>query len=153
MAACALMAFSRIAIFDTVSIGRFIALVLVMTSAMKGGMFAGAAVGTVLGLAMDLTHLGAPFYTMAYAFSGLLSGVFGKHGRVVFVLSFILSGALAVVCAWNTEVYISALFETFCASVLFMLLPAPFSARSALCCNMWSVAAASPGCGVLWQGG
>lgn len=126
MAACALMAFSRIVLFNTVSLGRFMALVLVMTSAMKGGMLTGAAVGTVLGLAMDVTHVGAPFYTMAYSFSGLLSGVFGKHGRVIFVLSFILSGALAVICAWNTELYISALFETFCASVVFMLLPSAF---------------------------
>lgn len=125
MAACLLMAASRLLVFNTVSIGRVLALVLVMTSAMKGGLLTGAAVGTVLGLSMDVTHQGAPFYTMAYSFSGLLSGVFGKHGRVLFVLSFILSGALAVVCAWNTEVYISALFETFCASVLFMLLPSP----------------------------
>jgi len=124
MAACALMAFSRINVMNVVSIGRFVALLLVMTSAMKGGMLTGAAVGTVFGLAMDICSNGAPFYTMAYSFSGLLSGVFGKHGRLIFVLSFILSGALAVVAAWNTEIYISALFETFCASVIFMLLPA-----------------------------
>lgn len=123
MASCALMALSRIVFFHTVSLGRFVALLLVMTSSMKGGMLTGAAVGTVLGLAMDVTHVGAPFYTMAYSFCGLLSGVFGKHGRVIFVLSFLLSGALAVVCAWNTEIYISALFENFCASVVFMLLP------------------------------
>ena len=126
MLSCILMAFSRIALFSVVSIGRFLALILVMTSAMKGGMLTGAAVGTVLGLAMDVTSAGAPFYTMAYAFSGLLSGVFGKHGRLFFVLAFILSGALSVVCAWNQEVYISALFETFSASVIFMLLPASF---------------------------
>lgn len=126
MLSCILMAFSRIALFSVVSIGRFLALILVMTSAMKGGMLTGAAVGTVLGLAMDVTGAGAPFYTMAYAFSGLLSGVFGKHGRLFFVLAFILSGALSVVCAWNQEVYISALFETFSASVIFMLLPASF---------------------------
>lgn len=122
-AACALMAFNRLVLFNTVSIGRFIALIAVMVCAMKGGMLTGAAAGTVLGLAMDITQVGAPFYTMAYSFSGLLSGVFGKHGRVLFVLSFVLAGALAVVCAWDTEIYISALFETFCASVVFMLLP------------------------------
>lgn len=126
MSSCALMAFSRIEIFSVVSVGRFLALLLVMTSAMKGGMLSGAAVGTVLGLAMDLCRPGVPFYTMSYSFCGLLSGVFGKHGRLIFVLSFIFSGALSVVCAWNTEVYISALFEIFCASVVFMLLPAPF---------------------------
>ena len=126
MLACVLMAFSRLQILSVVSIGRFMALILVMTSAMKGGMLTGAAVGTVLGLAMDVASTGAPFYTMAYSFSGLLSGVFGKHGRLFFVLSFILSGALSVVCAWNQEVYISSLFETFSASVIFMLLPASF---------------------------
>ena len=131
-AACALMAFARLVLFSTVSIGRFLALLIVMTCAMKGGMLTGAAAGTVLGLAMDITSVGAPFYTMAYSFSGLLSGVFGKHGRVIFVLSFILSGALVVVCAWNTEIYISALFETFCASVIFMVLPAKLLNRAGL---------------------
>ncbi len=131
-AACALMAFSRIVLFDTVSLGRFLALVLVMASAMKGGLLTGSAVGTVLGLAMDIANAGAPFYTMAYAFSGLLSGVFGKHGRVIYTLSFILSGALAVVCVWLTEPHIGALFETFCASVVFMLLPPSLLNQAAL---------------------
>ena len=63
------------------------------------------------------------FYTMAYAFAGLLSGVFGRHGRVLYVLSFVLADALAVVCAWENGPFVSALYEGFCASVLFMLLP------------------------------
>ncbi len=126
MVSSALMAFSRIEFFGVVSLGRFIALLFVMCSALKGGMFTGAAVGTVLGLAMDICHMGTPFYTMSYALCGLLSGAFGKHGRLIFLLSFILSGALSVVCAWNTNVYISALFEVFCASVVFMLLPSSF---------------------------
>ncbi len=132
LTACALIALSRLVLFHTVSIGRCAALLLVMCSAMKGGMLTGAAVGTVLGLAMDVTALGAPFYTMAYAFSGLLSGVFGRHGRFVFTLSFILADALAVVCAWNTEIYISALFETFCASVIFLVLPPALLSQTAL---------------------
>ena len=124
MAACALMAFSRVLLFRTVSLGRVTALLIVMTSAGRGGLLTGAAVGTVLGMAMDVTELASPFYTMAYSFSGLLSGVFGKHSKVVFTLSFVLSGALSVICAWNTEIYISALFENFCASVIYMALPA-----------------------------
>ena len=132
LTACALIALSRLVLFHTVSLGRVAALLLVMCSAMKGGMLTGAAVGTVLGIAMDVTTLGAPFYTMAYAFCGLLSGVFGRHGRLVFVLSFLLADALAVVCAWNTEIYISALFETFCATVLFLLLPSPLLSHTAL---------------------
>ena len=123
LSACVLMTLSRLVFLDTVSVGRLLALLLVMTTAMKGGILTGAAVGTVLGLAVDMASPGAPFYTMAYAFCGLLSGVFGKHGRLLFVLSFLLADALAVVSAWNTEAYVSALIECFCASVLFMLLP------------------------------
>ena len=125
LTACALISLSRVVLFQTVSLGRTAALLLVMSSAMRGGMLTGAAVGTVLGLAMDVTAAGAPFYTKAYAFSGLLSGVFGRHGRLLFTLSFILADALAVVCAWDTAIYLSALFETFCASVIFLVLPAP----------------------------
>ena len=123
LASCMLMVLSRITLFGVVSLGRFLALLLVMTSAMKGGMLTGAAVGTVLGLAMDVSCEGPLFYTMAYSFSGLLSGVFGRHGRVVYVLSFVLAGALATVCAWGSVQPVSALFETFCASVIFMILP------------------------------
>lgn len=123
MASCALMALSRVVLFGVVSMGRFFALLLVMTSAMKGGMLTGAAVGTVLGLAMDIAGEGPLFYTMAYSFTGLLSGVFGRHGRLVYVLSFILAGALAAVCAWDSVHPLSALFENFCASVIFMILP------------------------------
>ena len=130
MASCALMALSRVTLFGTVSLGRFCALLLVMTSAMKGGMLTGSAVGTVLGLAMDVSTDGPLFYTMAYAFSGLLSGVFGRHGRLVYVLSFILSGALAAICAWDSIQPVSALFETFCASVIFMILPSSLLNRA-----------------------
>ena len=123
LAACLLTALVRLTLFQSISVGRLLGLLLVMAAAMKGGLFAGAAVGTVLGLAVDVAHTGAPFYTMAYAFAGLLSGVFGRHGRLFFVLSFLLADALAVVCVWSTEIYTGALIECFVAAVLFMLLP------------------------------
>ena len=132
LAACLLIALSRLVLFHTVSLGHVAALLLVMACAMKGGMLTGAAVGTVLGLAMDASGLGAPFYTMAYALSGLFAGVFGRHGRLIFVLAFVLAGALAVICAWSTEVYLSALFETFCASVIFLILPRAWLSRTGL---------------------
>ena len=126
MAACALMSFSKLVLFGYVSLGRVMALLLVMCSAMKGGLLTGAAVGTVLGIAMDVVSGGASFYAMAYSFSGLLAGVFGKHGRIMFVLAFLLSSALAVVCGWTAGLYLSALLESFSAAVIFMLLPASF---------------------------
>ena len=124
--ACALMSLAPVKLFETISVGRCVAIVILMASAMKGGMLTGAAAGTVLGLAMDISSGGTGFYTMAYAFSGMLSGVFGRHSRLVFVLAFILSDALAVACVQADEVYISSMFETFVATVPFMLLPSRF---------------------------
>ena len=121
--ACLLSALTPLKLFGELSAGRTLALVVLMCSAIKGGMLTGAAAGTVLGLAMDLSSGGSSFYTMAFAFSGMLSGVFSRRGRLVFTLSFILSGALAVACAWGDLVYISMLYENFAASILFMLLP------------------------------
>lgn len=126
MSACALMSVSRLVLFGFMSLGRVLALILVMCSAMKGGLLTGAAVGTVLGLAMDVASGGISFYAMAYSFSGLLSGVFGRHGRLMFVMAFLMSSALAVVCGWTSGLYLSALLESFCASVLFLLLPSAF---------------------------
>ena len=118
-----LIAVGRIELFGLVSVGRWAALLLVMASAMQGGMLTGAAVGTVMGIAMDISHGGAPFYTMVFAFSGLLAGVFGKHGRILFTLSFLVANAIAVICAWDSDRYLGALLECFCAAVVFVLLP------------------------------
>lgn len=128
--AAILMALARLEIADTVSIGRFLALLLVMTCTLHSGMMMGCTIGTAFGLAMDLVNGGIPFYTMAYAFSGLLSGVFNRHGRLVFLLSFILADTVAVVCTWSAGPQIGALFEVFCASVVFMLLPSGFLNRA-----------------------
>ncbi len=132
MTGCLLMAVSRLVILNTVSVGRFLALLIVMASALKGGVLTGCAVGTILGLSMDMGNEGAAFYTMAYSFSGLLSGVFARHGRFLFTLSFVLAGAMIAACTWNTGPNIGAMFETFCASVIFMILPSDWLNRFGL---------------------
>jgi stage II sporulation protein E len=121
--ACALAAVSRVCIFGDISVGRILAVLLLMSCAARGGVLPGAAVGTALGAAMDISGSGVPFYTMTYAFSAMISGIFAKNGRFASALTFIAADAAAVVCAWGAGVHASPLFETFCASVVFMLLP------------------------------
>ena len=124
-----LMALSGVEIFGEVSIGRVLAILAVMTATLRCGMMMGCTVGTAFGIAMDLVQGGVPFYTMAYAFAGLLSGVFNRHGRLLFLISFIMANAVAVLCTWTQGPYISALLEVFTASVIFMLLPSGFLSR------------------------
>lgn len=129
-AAVLLMAVSQIEIFGAISLGRLLALLIVMTCTLRCGIMTGCTIGTAFGIAMDLTAGGMPFYTMAYAFAGLLSGMFNRHGRLLFLLAFIAADAAAVACAWSFQTEINSLFEVFAASVIFMLLPSGFLNRA-----------------------
>ncbi len=129
-AAVLLMAVSQIELFGAISLGRLLALLIVMTCTLRCGIMTGCTIGTAFGIAMDLTAGGLPFYTMAYAFAGLLSGVFNRHGRLLFILAFIIANAAAVACAWSFQAEINSLFEVFAASVIFLLLPSGFLNRA-----------------------
>lgn len=121
---CALMAVSRVIILRYISVGRVLAVLVVLTAAQCGGLSAGPAAGAALGLAMDMALGGTPVYTMSYAFCGLVCGVFSKHGKPLFVLSFVLSNAAALLWSWGGALRASPFFEAFVAAVLFLLIPA-----------------------------
>lgn len=72
--ACMMISLSRINIAGVLSLGRLAAVLIVMTAAFKGGALSGAAAGAALGIAMDIAAGGTPYYSTAYAFSGLKIG-------------------------------------------------------------------------------
>lgn len=124
--ATCLISLSGITVLEDISIGRMLAQLTVMLISFKVTMGVGCAAGVALGLAMDsCSGMGAPFYSMAYGFSGLLSGVFGRgrNGRFMFTLVFILSNCVSVLWTWQSVLQISILYETFIVSVIFMMLP------------------------------
>lgn len=121
--AVALMALSEVKIFTYISLGRVASTLVVMIAAMRGGSLAGAGAGVAIGLAMDISLGGAPFFAMAYAFSGLISGVFGKHGKLIFALSYVLANLVSVIWTWSAGLRVEALYEAFIASVLLLILP------------------------------
>ena len=125
LSACVLMALSGVVLGDTVSVGRLVCLMAVLAVAEKGGPLGGAAVGCALGLAMDGCSFNAPFYTMAYASCGLLSGVFARSGRLMFLLSAILTGAVCVITGSFNGLRAEMLMELLIASGLYLLLPRP----------------------------
>ncbi len=123
LVASGLITLQRIEIAHTISIGRAIAAFIILTAAYRGGMSAGAETGVAFGLSMDIASGGAPFFSMLYAFSGLISGIFHKQGKLLFVLGFIAADAVAVLWTWDYVSNLGALYETFIATVIFMLIP------------------------------
>ena len=118
-----LISLSGIELFASVSLGRIIAVIAVMICSYRSGVMTGCLVGTAFGMSMDISVGGAPFFTMAYAFSGLLAGLVNRRGKVLFVIAFLASTALAVFSTWSAGTRTNALIEVFCASVIFVLLP------------------------------
>lgn len=106
-----------------VSVGRILAALCVMVLASQGGLGVGAAAGVSAGLAMDLAAGGPGFSTVAYGFSGLMTGVFQKQSKVSCAVAYVLSNAVTVLWAWTGGVEMDLLYEVFAASVLFLLLP------------------------------
>lgn len=118
-----LIALVQVRLFGVISLGRSFAVLGVLTCAYKGGMLAGCAAGTVLGIAMDMSGSGQVFFTMTFAFAGLISGFFSRYGRFVFLLSHLLAVAASVI--WTGGVYTNPepVYEIFASAVIFALLP------------------------------
>lgn len=120
---CILMALSGAEIMGAFSLGRSAAIIIVMIASFKGGALSGAAAGVCLGLAMDIAAGGSPYNCLVYAFSGLVSGIFARHGRLVFILSFVVSGAAAALTAMLEQLKMQVFYEYFVSGVIFMILP------------------------------
>lgn len=124
-----LMSLAGITFFEDLSLGRVLAVLLVMSLARAGGLTVGAAAGVAVGLGMDLCAGGGGFYAMAYGFAGLLTGAGWRQGRLFGAITYVMANAVAVLWAWGDPPRFSALYEAFIASVFFLLIPQKYLRR------------------------
>ncbi|NLT40721.1 MAG: SpoIIE family protein phosphatase [Clostridiales bacterium] len=119
----ALMSLSGVTLMANISLGRLLATLAVMVAARSGGTGWGSTCGICAGLAMDTALNDTPFFSMAYAFSGMLSGVFRWRSRLTFTVTYVLASAVAALWAFGSTMRITIFYETFVASVLFFIVP------------------------------
>lgn len=115
-----LLGLSSVPFFAGMTVGRTAATVLVLSAAASGGMGTGAATGVALGAVFDIGG-GGGFYAMCYGAAGLLAGIAGGGSRLYAAIAYVLATAVA---ALADGAHFSAMYETFVASVLFVLIPA-----------------------------
>ena len=120
---CCLMALAGVRLARFLSLGRVLAVILVMMAGRAGGFGWGSAAGVSAGLGMDIVLGEGPFFSMAYGFSGLMAGVYCGRSRLASALSYVLAGAVSALWAPASEARLSLFYETFAASVVFMLIP------------------------------
>ena len=123
LTACILMALSRATIMETVSFGRVCAILIVQAIAYRGGLMCGAVCGVMLGAAMDAACSQSVFYAMAYSLSALIAAIYARHGKLIYLISYILVGAVSVIFFAGNGLHVELLYENFTASVIFLVLP------------------------------
>lgn len=126
---CTVMSLSSVSLFGVLSVGRAAAVVGVLIVSYRSGLAPGCVAAAAFGAAVDLAHPGTPFFMLSYALAALISGIFAKTGRLWFVLSWACATALSVLWYWSYAKWIPALYESFAATVIFMLLPDSALAR------------------------
>lgn len=124
-----LLAFEPWRVFHVISPARVAAVLTVMAVAHCAGAGAGAGAGVAFGAALDLASGMQPHFAGVYGFAGLLAGICKARSRLAFAVSFVLANCAATLWGLGDPRAVAGLYECFCASVFFLLLPEGVFAR------------------------
>ena len=118
-----LLGFSRFVLFHAVSVGRVISVLLILILSHTGGPLYGAASGVVLGICMDVAASDSAVFGVVYSVSSLSAGLFNKHKKLYFLISFLVTYSFTLFCLPSGSSRMSALIEVTIASLSYLLLP------------------------------
>ena len=101
-----------------------IAVVLVLLLARSGKEQGGSIAGIVLGLAMAMSSTDHLYLAVAYAFGGLMAGIFARFGRFASAGAFVIANLIVTVGAGEGTAAVVGIYEAAGASIIFVALPA-----------------------------
>ena len=111
-----------------VSIGRVLAVLLILISARYWGEAAGAVAGIAAGAAIGLSGGDFSYIMPVYAIGGLAAGMLGHAGRVAGAGAFIAVSVLSALLSRGVNLY-GVIAEVFAASAVFMVIPASWAGK------------------------
>ncbi len=127
MTACVLMlSLSGVAI-EGVSLGRIIAVTVILLCARYGGVGGGSVSGIATGAVFSLADLSNGYICGGFAFGGLMSGLFAPLGKFGCAASFAISNSLMSLAFGRQNVLAVTLIESLAGSAVFLLLPKELS--------------------------
>lgn len=124
--ACLLMGVNNLLLFDALSVGRALSVLILLVLGGTGGALCGASAGVILGIAMDVAAGDGVLFSVVYAAAGLLSGQFCKHRRGFFLSTFAAAYLLALFCVPLPALRIGASAELLLAVAAYLALPKKF---------------------------
>lgn len=123
MTGCVLvLAFGSIA-FEGISLGRIIAVIVVLLCARYGGVTGGAVSGIATGSVFSIASRSLGFICGGYAFGGLMAGLFAPVGKLGCAISFVIANSVMSLAFGDNISLASVLIENLIGSTVFMILP------------------------------
>ncbi|WP_255883343.1 MULTISPECIES: SpoIIE family protein phosphatase [unclassified Ruminococcus] len=106
-----------------ISIGRIIAVSAVLICAKYGAVAGGCISGVSTGVVFSLSDSSLSFLGGAYAFGGLLAGLFAPTGKIGCLLAFFVCSTVMAFQSGDMTVVLGTIYETAIAGAIFLLLP------------------------------
>ena len=117
-----ILSLNQVGIYD-ISLGRIAAVIVILFAAQHGGVMGGSIAGIATGVMLGLTTSGLNYISGAYAFAGLMAGLFTPLGKVAMILVFILSNAIGSLQIGNQMYMINGLYEVLAATLIYVIWP------------------------------
>lgn len=124
MTGCILiLSFGSIA-YQNISLGRIIAMLIILLCARYGSVTGGAISGIATGSVFSIAARDNVYICGGFAFGGLMAGLFAPLGKLGCAISFVISNSVMSLAFGADTQLISVLVESAAAAVVFMVLPA-----------------------------
>lgn len=117
-----LLAFGTLTIGE-VSIGRIIAVLVVLLSARYGGVSGGCIAGVSTGIIFSLSSNELIFLCAGFSFAGLMGGLFAPVGKLAVAVSMVVCNMTMAFSSNNNELIFAIFIESVIAGAVFMMLP------------------------------
>lgn len=118
----ALLAFSNINI-GYISLGHVLGITAILFCSYYGSVSSGCIAGVTTGVVFGLVNTDISYITGAFAFGGLIAGLFSPVGKFATVIAFALSNLVITLQTGNSEIIITSIYEIMVSSFIFMVIP------------------------------
>lgn len=105
-----------------ISIGKVLAILVIMFCAKYLGIVGGSIAGTTAGVLLGLAFKEPTYIMGAYAFGGLIAGFVACFGKMACCLAFLTSSMIISNQAYDPAIIISGIYEILAASLIFLFL-------------------------------
>ena len=109
--------------YEGISLGRILAVIVVLLCARYGGVTGGALSGIATGSIFSIADRAQGFICGGFAFGGLMSGLFNPLGKMGCAISFFIANGIMSLAFGDGANLTAVLIESIISASLFMVLP------------------------------